>query len=246
MSLSYLETSLDRIDAAARDDVIEICINPDGTCWGEFQGDHFMRALDQRLTGVQVRDLGNQIASSANTTMSKDRPIVSVSITYKGRPIRAQVITPPAVLSAMSISLRFFSSRPLEGIALDFLYGKERKLEDLRVEKKRALRAVVAAAQDRHQLGQRGTLVFVDEVHRFNKSQQDAFLPHVEDGTLIFIGATTENPSFELNNALLSRARVYVLKSFHFLNCYKMHRKLEKPCTNRHLRCKNYKKNCLC
>ena len=93
MSLSYLETSLDRIDAAARDDVIEICINPDGTCWGEFQGDHFMRALDQRLTGVQVRDLGNQIASSANTTMSKDRPIVSVSITYKGRPIRAQVIT---------------------------------------------------------------------------------------------------------------------------------------------------------
>jgi hypothetical protein len=78
MSLSYLETSLDRIDAAARDDVIEICINPDGTCWGEFQGDHFMRALDQRLTAVQVRDLGNQIASSANTTMSKDRPIVSV------------------------------------------------------------------------------------------------------------------------------------------------------------------------
>jgi type IV secretion system protein VirB11 len=103
MSLSYLETSLDRINAAARDDVIEICINPDGTCWGEFQGDHFMRALDQRLTGIQVRDLGNQIASSANTTMSKDRPIVSVSITYKGRPIRAQVITPPAVLSAMSI-----------------------------------------------------------------------------------------------------------------------------------------------
>ena len=58
-----------------------------------------------------------------------------------------------------------------------------------------------------------GTLLFVDEVHRFNKSQQDAFLPYVEDGTVIFIGATTENPSFELNNALLSRARVYVLKA---------------------------------
>ena len=57
------------------------------------------------------------------------------------------------------------------------------------------------------------TLLFVDEVHRFNKSQQDAFLPYVEDGTFIFIGATTENPSFEVNNALLSRARVYVLKS---------------------------------
>ncbi len=50
-------------------------------------------------------------------------------------------------------------------------------------------------------------------MHRFNKAQQDAFLPHVEDGTLVFIGATTENPSFELNNALLSRARVYVLKA---------------------------------
>lgn len=59
----------------------------------------------------------------------------------------------------------------------------------------------------------RRTILFVDEVHRFNKAQQDAFLPYVEDGTLTFIGATTENPSFELNNALLSRARVYVLKS---------------------------------
>jgi putative ATPase len=58
-----------------------------------------------------------------------------------------------------------------------------------------------------------GTVLFIDEVHRFNKSQQDAFLPHVEDGTIIFIGATTENPSFELNNALLSRARVYKLRS---------------------------------
>lgn len=60
--------------------------------------------------------------------------------------------------------------------------------------------------------GQRSVL-FVDEVHRFNKSQQDAFLPHIEDGTIYFVGATTENPSFELNNALLSRVRVYVLKS---------------------------------
>ncbi len=59
----------------------------------------------------------------------------------------------------------------------------------------------------------RKTVLFVDEVHRFNKAQQDAFLPHVEDGTVVFIGATTENPSFELNAALLSRARVYVLKS---------------------------------
>jgi putative ATPase len=72
--------------------------------------------------------------------------------------------------------------------------------------------AVQEAAQHR-QMRNRGTVLFLDEVHRFNKSQQDAFLPFVEDGTLTFIGATTENPSFELNNALLSRARVYVLKS---------------------------------
>ena len=58
----------------------------------------------------------------------------------------------------------------------------------------------------------KSTLLFVDEVHRFNKSQQDAFLPYVEDGTFIFIGATTENPSFEVNNALLSRAKTYLLK----------------------------------
>ncbi|MCQ4346495.1 replication-associated recombination protein A [Pseudomonas stutzeri] len=73
-------------------------------------------------------------------------------------------------------------------------------------------RAVEVAHQQMAQYGRR-TILFVDEVHRFNKAQQDAFLPYVEDGTLIFIGATTENPSFELNNALLSRARVYVLKS---------------------------------
>ncbi len=75
------------------------------------------------------------------------------------------------------------------------------------------VRAAVARAQQLQQEQGRRTLLFVDEVHRFNKSQQDAFLPYVEDGTFTFIGATTENPSFELNNALLSRARVYVLKA---------------------------------
>ena len=66
----------------------------------------------------------------------------------------------------------------------------------------------------------KATILFVDEVHRFNKAQQDAFLPHIEDGTIFFIGATTENPSFALNNALLSRARVYVLKT---LTCEDLH-----------------------
>ena len=75
------------------------------------------------------------------------------------------------------------------------------------------IRAAVAEARQYRQVHNHGTVLFLDEVHRFNKSQQDAFLPFVEDGTLTFIGATTENPSFELNNALLSRARVYVLKS---------------------------------
>jgi len=74
------------------------------------------------------------------------------------------------------------------------------------------IRMAVSDAHKHRQLQNRSTILFLDEVHRFNKSQQDAFLPFVEDGTLIFIGATTENPSFELNNALLSRARVYVLK----------------------------------
>ncbi len=77
------------------------------------------------------------------------------------------------------------------------------------------IRAAVDNAKHARAQDGRGTLLFIDEVHRFNKSQQDAFLPHVEDGTLLFVGATTENPSFELNNALLSRARVYVLKSLH-------------------------------
>jgi putative ATPase len=75
------------------------------------------------------------------------------------------------------------------------------------------IRSAVAEAKEQRQVRDCGTVLFLDEVHRFNKSQQDAFLPFVEDGTLTFIGATTENPSFELNNALLSRARVYVLRA---------------------------------
>src|SRR5690606_16871092 len=72
------------------------------------------------------------------------------------------------------------------------------------------IRDAVAAAQLAQGQGRR-TILFVDEVHRFNKAQQDAFLPYVESGLFTFIGATTENPSFEVNSALLSRARVYVL-----------------------------------
>ncbi|MGH1537861.1 MAG: replication-associated recombination protein A [Gammaproteobacteria bacterium] len=74
------------------------------------------------------------------------------------------------------------------------------------------IRQAIEQAKAYNQSCNNRTVLFVDEVHRFNKSQQDAFLPHIEDGTIYFIGATTENPSFELNNALLSRARTYVLK----------------------------------
>src|SRR5699024_8177111 len=77
----------------------------------------------------------------------------------------------------------------------------------------RDIRAAVAEAQQARQQDGCGTLLFVDEVHRFNKAQQDGLLPDVEDGTLILVGATTENPSFEVNNALLSRTRTYVLQA---------------------------------
>ena len=75
------------------------------------------------------------------------------------------------------------------------------------------IREAVTQAKQTQQEQHRPTVLFVDEAHRFNKAQQDAFLPHVEDGTFYFVGATTENPSFALNNALLSRARVYVLNA---------------------------------
>jgi putative ATPase len=76
------------------------------------------------------------------------------------------------------------------------------------------LRKVFEAARQRRLMG-RGTLLFIDEIHRFNRSQQDGFLPYVEDGTIVLVGATTENPSFELNAALLSRCQVFVLNRLH-------------------------------
>lgn len=91
------------------------------------------------------------------------------------------------------------------------------------------IRVAVEQAQLLRQQSGRRTVLFLDEVHRFNKAQQDAFLPWVEDGTLVFIGATTENPSFELNNALLSRARVYVLRALSDSHIVELlHRAVEK------------------
>jgi putative ATPase len=73
------------------------------------------------------------------------------------------------------------------------------------------VREVIEQARQRRRATGAATMLFVDEIHRFNKAQQDAFLPHVEDGTVVLVGATTENPSFEVNNALLSRMKVIVL-----------------------------------
>ncbi|MFN4128665.1 MAG: replication-associated recombination protein A [Paracoccaceae bacterium] len=88
------------------------------------------------------------------------------------------------------------------------------------------LRKVFEAAKIRRQNGQ-GTLLFVDEIHRFNKAQQDGFLPHMEDGTILLVGATTENPSFELNAALLSRAQVIVLERLSLADLERMMQRAE-------------------
>ena len=143
MAGSYLEASLDKLSGAITDDVIEICINPDGRVWGEYQGDRFMRSLDVSLTQVEIKDLCSQIASAADTRIGKEKPIVSVSIEYKGRPIRAQVILPPVVARGHSVALRFFSTLPLDRIELNWLYGAERSLDEERQAQNRKLRAVV-------------------------------------------------------------------------------------------------------
>ena len=144
---SYLSASLRRLGSAVeRPDVIEIAVNPDGQVWGEFQGDHFMRPLGTTLTVQHVRDFAHQIASAAHTQLSDRKPILSVSILYKGRPIRAQVVTAPAVEGrAPSISLRFFSSVPLDAIKLDWLYDEPMSLEERRRERNAQLREVVAS-----------------------------------------------------------------------------------------------------
>ncbi|RLQ84963.1 ATPase, T2SS/T4P/T4SS family [Notoacmeibacter ruber] len=143
MRTGYLEKALDQIPEARRDDVIEICLNPDGWLWGEFQGDHFMRPLETRMQPHQLRDLAGHIASAANTKIGPEKPIVSVSIIYRDRPIRAQVMVDPVVKTAASISLRFFSRLSLDDIELLFLYGKERSLEQQRQDRNQELRQVV-------------------------------------------------------------------------------------------------------
>ncbi|NTU47126.1 replication-associated recombination protein A [Candidatus Roizmanbacteria bacterium] len=89
------------------------------------------------------------------------------------------------------------------------------------------IKTIVAQARQMRQMYQQTTVLFVDEIHRFNKGQQDAFLPHVEDGTIILIGATTENPSFSINAPLLSRCHVYHLEEHNETNIFKIIQKAE-------------------
>ena len=146
LASSYLSASLDRLGPAVRSpDVIEVAVNPDGRVWAEFQGDHAMRPLDVVLAERQVRDFASQIASAARTQLSDRKPIISVSISYRGRPIRAQVVAPPAVAGGASISLRFFSSVPLDQIEVAWLFDKPLAAQALRRERAVGLRAVVAS-----------------------------------------------------------------------------------------------------
>ena len=103
-----------------------------------------MRGLGAPLATDAARDLGTQIASAANTTLSRAKPIVSVSILYRDRPIRAQVIQPPAVEGGFAISLRFFADLPLDKIQLTYLFGSERSSEATRRARNTELRTVVA------------------------------------------------------------------------------------------------------
>jgi putative ATPase len=118
-----------------------------------------------------------------------------------GRPHSMILWGPPGV-GKTTLARLMASAFKAEFIAISAVLAGVKEIRD----------AVERARLTRDQYG-RSTIMFVDEVHRFNKSQQDAFLPHVESGLLTFIGATTENPSFEVNGALLSRAQVYVLES---------------------------------
>lgn len=126
--------------------LVELCVNPDGTVWIEMLGDHSMRAEGRTLDLKDVRDLAHKICSVGESTLGVRSPIVSGSVVYKGRPIRYQVIGSPAVSTGHSISLRFFSSLPLDEIKLGYLYGTAFSMETQRREKRDMLERLASSA----------------------------------------------------------------------------------------------------
>ena len=149
---------------------------------------------------------------------------------------QAQVLGPEAPLGVMlasgSLSSLIFWGPPGVGkTTIARLLAKETDLHFVQISAiftgVPELRKVFEAARIRRQNGQ-GTLLFVDEIHRFNKAQQDGFLPHMEDGTILLVGATTENPSFELNAAVLSRSQVLVLERLPLADLERLTQRAEK------------------
>lgn len=146
----------------------------------------------------RVRPISLEKFSGQTHLLGKGKPL---RMAIKGRHLHSMIFWGPPGVGKTTLARMFASEFEAAFLSLSAVLSG---VKEIRL-------AIEQAHQ--HQAEGRPTILFVDEVHRFNKLQQDAFLPYVEDGTIIFIGATTENPSFELNNALLSRARVYVLKS---------------------------------
>lgn len=129
-------------DVVRRDDLVELCINPNGSVWIEARGDHYMRPTGTHLTRQELSDLAGSIVGQAEARISRDKPLISASVEYLGRPIRVQVVAPPAALAGHAISMRFFSSLPLDEIKLDYLYGEQRSLDEERAERNQRLKEI--------------------------------------------------------------------------------------------------------
>lgn len=142
---SYFNQAMQALGSAVdREDLVELCINPNGSVWVEARGDHYMRRSEVKLSPGQVGDLARSIVGEAKATISRDKPLISASVLYRERPIRAQVVAPPAALSGHAVSLRFFSNMPLDDVKLEYLFGGERSLDKERSERNQRLKTIAA------------------------------------------------------------------------------------------------------